>query len=152
MSVPVSTQPQPQSGQSRRKFWFIVGGLIAIVVIAFAVIVGVIASREIHALKQNGPIPERYYLNIMSGDYAQAYTYLESNATINGQPLNQQAFLRLAKAADAQYGTVHGVVFSQETDGPHITATVSRGSRSYDVHLALKQENGVWKISTADGI
>lgn len=152
MSVPASTQPQPQPGQSRRKFWIIVGGLIAIAVIGFAVIVGVIATREIHTLKQTGPIPERYYLNIMSGDYAQAYTYLESNATINGQPLNQQAFLHLAKAADARDGTVHGVVLSQETDGPHITATVSRGSRSYDVHLALKQENGVWKISTADGI
>jgi hypothetical protein len=121
--------------------------------IGLAALVWVAASSALNSLKQNGSIPERYYLNIMSGDYTTASTYLDSNATIDGKPVgNQQAFIRLAKAADAQYGTVHGITFNVGSDATHVTATVSRGSRTYDVHLVLKQENGAWKIVSADGI
>ena len=150
MSVPTYAQAQQQS---RRRFWLIVGGLIAIAVIGLAIVVGIAAYSAVNSLKQNGPIAARYYLNIMGGDYATAYSYLDSNATINGQPVgDQQAFIRLAKAADAQHGTVHGVVLNTENDGTNVTVTLDRGSRSYDVDLVLRQENGTWKIISADGI
>ena len=154
MSVPTYAQPQQrQSRRSRRTFWIIVGTISAVAVIAFGFYVWVTASSTLNSIKQNGSIPERYYLNIMSGDYTTAYTYLDTSATIDGQPVgDQQAFIRLAKAADTQYGTVHGVTFSTESDATHVTATVSRGSRNYDVHLVLQQENGTWKIVSADGI
>src|SRR5437899_2933629 len=151
MSVPVSMKPEQQlPPQSRRRFWFIVGGVSIVVFIVFAVYVGFAAYSAINAVKQNGSIPERYYLNIISGDYTTAATYLDSHATIDGQPVDQQAFIRMAKAADARYGTVHGITLNIESDATHVTATVSRASRSYDVHLVLKQENGTWKIVSAD--
>jgi hypothetical protein len=152
MSIPTYAEPQQQSRRSRRTLYILVGTLAAIVLIGLTAFVWVIASSELNSIKQNGSIPERYYLNIMSGDYTTASTYLDSSATINGQPVNQQGFIRLAKAADTQYGTVRGITFNIESDATHVTATVSRGSRSYDVHLVLKQENGTWKIVSADGI
>jgi hypothetical protein len=153
MSVPTYAQPQQeQSRRSRRRFWIIVGTISAIALIGFTAYIWVIASSAINSIKQNGSIPERYYLNIMSGDYTTASSYLDGNATIDGQPVDQQAFIGLAKAADAQNCTVHGITFNIESDATHVTATVSRGSRSYDVHLVLKQENGTWKIVSADGI
>lgn len=153
MSIPTYAQPEQQSRRSRRKFWFIVGGVSIVVFIIFAVYVGFAAYSAINSIKQTGSIPERYYLNVLGGDYTTAYSYLDSNATINGQPVGDlQSFTRLAKAADARYGTVHGITLSTESDAAHVTVTVSRGSRSYDVHLVLKQENGTWKIISADGI
>ena len=153
MSVPTFTKSQrQQSRRPRRTFWITVGTIIALALIGFAAIVWVRASSKLGSIKQNGSIPERYYLNIMSGDYTTAYTYLDKSATIDGQPVDQQAFTRLAKSADAQYGTVHGITFNTESDAAQVTVTVSRGSRSYDVHLLLKQENGTWKIVSADGI
>ncbi|HEX6477765.1 MAG TPA: hypothetical protein VF043_02890 [Ktedonobacteraceae bacterium] len=152
MSVPTFTQSDQQLRRSRRTLWIVVGTISAIALIGFAAIVWVVASSELNSIKPNGSISERFYLNIMSGDYTTAYSYLDSNATINGQPVDQQVFIRLARAADAQYGTVHGITFSTESDATHVTVTVSRGSRSYDVHLVLKQENGTWKIVSTDGI
>jgi hypothetical protein len=157
MSLPTFQQPQQQqTRRSRPTFWILVGTITALVLIGLAALVWVRASSEFHSelgsLKQNGPIPERYYLNIMSGDYTTAYTYLDQTATIAGQPVDQQAFLRLAQSADAQYGPVRGLTFSTESNATHVTVTVSRRSRSYSVHLLLKQENGTWKIVSADGI
>jgi hypothetical protein len=153
MSMPTYDQPQQQSRRSRRMLYILVGAIAALILIGFGAFVWVTVSSALNSLKQNGSIPERYYLNIMSGDYTRASTYLDSNATIDGQPVgNQQAFIRLAKAADAQNGTVHGVTFNIDSDATNVTVTVSRGSRSYDVHLVLKQENGTWKIVSADGI
>lgn len=153
MSIPIYTEPQQQqSRRSRRALYILVGILAAIVLTGLVVYVVITVSSTLNSLKQNGSIPERYYLNIMSGDYTTASTYLERNATIDGQPVDQQEFLRLAKTADTQFGTVHGITFSTESDAANVTVTVSRGSRSYDVHLVLKQEDGTWKIVSADGI
>lgn len=153
MSIPTYMEPQQQqSRRSRRALYIAIGVVSAIVLIGFTVFTVMAVSSALNSIKQNGSIPERYYLNIMSGDYTTASTYLDSNATINGQPVDQQAFIRLAKATDTQFGTVHGITFSTESDATHVTATVSRGSRTYDVHLVLQQENGTWKIVSADGI
>jgi hypothetical protein len=153
MSVPVSMKPEQQlPRQSRRRFWLIVGGVSIVVFIVIAVYVGFAAYSAFNAVKQNGSIPERYYLNIFGGDYTTAYSYLDRNATIDGQQVDQQSFTRLAKAADAQFGTARSIALSTASDATHVTVTVSRGSRTYDVHLDLKQENGTWKIISADGI
>lgn len=152
MSLPTYAEPQKQSRRSRRMFWIIVGAVSAIALIALGFYIWVVLTSTLNSIKQNGSIPERYYLNMMSGDYSTAYTYLDSSATIDGQQVDQQAFTRLAKAADAQYGTVRGITFSTESDATHVTVSVNRGSRNYDVHLILKQESGTWKIVSADGI
>src|SRR5215469_5181812 len=152
MSAPTFAQPDQLPRRSRRTVWIMVGTLVALALIGITAIVWLRASSELHSIKQNGSISERYYLNIMSGDYTTAYSFLESNATIAGQPVDQQAFIRLAKSADARYGSVHGITFSTESDAAQVTVTVSRGSHNYNVHLVLKQENGTWKIVSADGI
>jgi flagellar basal body-associated protein FliL len=158
MSVPTLTPPQQQqSRRSGRTLWIMVGTLVVLAVIGLAAIVGLRASSEfsseVNSLKQTGSIPTRYYLTIMSGDYTTAYSYLDKSATINGQPVDQQVFTSLAKAADSRYGTVSAISFSTESDAAQVTATVTRGgSHSYIVHLVLQQENGTWKIVSADGI
>ena len=152
MSMPTYAQPQQQSRRSRRILYILVGAASALVLIGFVVYVVMIVSSTLNSIKQTGSIPERYYLNIMSGDYTTAATYLDTNATIDGKLVDQQAFIRLAKAADTQFGAVHGITFNIESNATHVTATVSRGSRTYDVHLVLQQENGTWKIVSADGI
>jgi hypothetical protein len=88
MSVPTFTKSQrQQSRRPRRTFWITVGTIIALALIGFAAIVWVRASSKLGSIKQNGSFPERYYLNIMSGDYTTAYTYLDKSATIDGQPV-----------------------------------------------------------------
>ena len=119
--------------------------------IGLTAFVGVTASSAINPSKQKEAVAARYYLTIESGDYATASSFLDRNATIDGQPVDQQSFIRLAKAADAQYGTVYGMVLSTQSDGTHVA--VDRAILScYDVHLVLKQEHGAWKIISADGI
>jgi hypothetical protein len=156
MSVPTYVQPQQQPRQSRRTLWIIlgvVGGLIVIAGLAFSLLVITGVFTALNVIKQTGPIPARYYLAIIDQDYAQAYSYVDSNATINGQQVDQQAFTNLATAADHQNGRVTGFdLKGDENDPSHMTVTVSRGTQSYDVHLLLKQENGAWKIISADGI
>jgi flagellar basal body-associated protein FliL len=154
MSVSTLTQsPQQQSRRSRRTIWIMIGTLVALALVGFAAIIWVRASSEVNFLKQTGSIPERYYLTIMSGDYTTAYSYLDKRATINGQPVDQQVFTSLAKAADSRYGTVSAITFNTESDVAQVTATVTRGgSHNDEVHLVLQQENGTWKIVSADGI
>lgn len=151
MSVPTYTQPeQEESRRPRRTFWIIVT-LSAIALIGLTAFVGVTASSAINPSKQQEAVAARYYLNIESGDYASASSSLDRNATIDGQPVDQQSFIRLAEAADAQYGTVYGMVLSTQSDGTHIA--VDRAILScYDVHLVLKQEHSTWKIVSANGI
>ena len=152
MSVPTDAQPeQQQSRRSRRTFWISVGTLCAMTLIGLTAFVGVTASAASNPLKQKGAVAARYYLTIESGDYATAYSFLDRDATIDGQPVDEQAFLRLAKSADAKYGTVYRMVPYTQGDGTHVT--VYRAILPcYDVHLVLKQENSTWKITSANGI
>src|SRR5579863_1595160 len=98
MSIPTYAQPQQQSRRSRRALYILGGVASALVLIGLVVYVIILVSSTLNSLKQTGSIPERYYLNIMSGDYTTASTYLNRNATIDGQSVDQQAFIRLAKA------------------------------------------------------
>jgi hypothetical protein len=91
----------------------------------------------------------------MTQDYAKAYTDLDSHATVNGQQVDQQTFISLATASDTQNGKVSSYSLDdslQGNDPSRPTITVHRGARIYQVHLQLQQENGVWKIISADGI
>jgi hypothetical protein len=158
MSAPTYIQPpdaEQQRKRSRRTLWIIlgvVGASIVIGSITFSLLVATGVITALNTLKHTGPTPVRYYLNIVEQDYAQAYTNLDSSATINGQPVDQQAFTTLVNAADAQKGKVTGFIIKDGSDPSHVTLTVYRGGQSYDVHLVLKLENGDWKIISADGI
>ena len=157
MSVPNDVQPRLRP--SRRGLWTtlgLVGGVLVILLLAFGVLVttGVIVglSAFFHTTNQPVPVAAHYYLSILGQDYTQAYTDLDPQATINGQHVTQQSFTALATAADARNGKVTEYSIDQGSDPARLTITVHRGARIYQVHLQLQQENGVWKILSADGI
>lgn len=155
MSLPTYTLPpeQQQSRRPRRFIWIIVGVSIG----AFLILGGItaiVAYREIQDLKQNGTIPERYILSMIGRDYATAYSYLDSQATINGQPVaNQQTFTAMATAADNRDGTAMGAeVENTSPDQTHVTINLHRGKRTYVIHLVLKLEGSSWEIISADSL
>jgi uncharacterized protein YpmB len=162
MSIPTYLPPQQQPGQARRGFWMIFGivaGLIVLVMLVFTALVatGVIVGLNafFNTTTEPTPVAANYYLAILTQDYAKAYTDLDSHATINGQQIDQQTFITLATTADTQNGKVSSYTLDdslQGNDPSHPTITVHRGARIYHVHLQLQQENGVWKIISADGI
>lgn len=157
MSTPNYAQPQTKS--SRQPLWIIlaaVGGFIVVssmflmLLVTTGVFVGL--NTFFHETDQPTPVAAHYYLSIMEQNYTQAYADLDSHATINGQQLDQQAFVQRASAADAQNGRVRGYVIDTPGNDPsQMTLTIQRNS-SYTVHLQLKQEGNVWKIISVDGI
>ena len=161
MSVPNYVQPagySQQPGKPRRRFWMIfgiAGGLIVLVCLAFTLLVvtGVVVGLTTFFTTTSEPTPvaANYYLAIMAHDYGKAYSDLDSHATINGQQVDQQTFVSLAATTDAHNGNVTGYTI-EGNDPSHPTITLHRGARSYQVHLQLQQENGAWKIISADGI
>lgn len=157
MSVPTITQTpnaSQQPRQSRPLLWIILGSTIG--VLLFAALVAGSAFFALHAFFQQTdqpvPVAGNYYLAFMTQDYAKAYADLDSQATINGQHVDEQTFINLATAADAQKGKVFGYSMMGDGSGSSLTVTVQRGGHSYQVHLQLKQEGSGWKIISADGI
>jgi hypothetical protein len=133
----------------------LIASLIVLVMLVFTALVatGVIVGLNafFNTTTEPTPVAANYYLAIMTQNYAKAYTDLDSHARINGEPIDQQTFVTLATTADSQNGNVSG--YSIEGNDPsRPTITVHRGARIYQVHLQLQQENGVWKIISADGI
>jgi hypothetical protein len=157
MSVPTLTQSpnaSQQPRQSRPLLWIVLGSTIG--VLLFAALVGASAFFALHTFFQQTdqpiPVAGNYYLALMTRDYAKAYADLDSQATINGQQVDEQTFSNLAQAADAQRGRVFGYSMMGDGSGSSLTVTVQRGGQSYQVHLQLKQEGSAWKIISADGI
>ncbi|HEY7415396.1 MAG TPA: DUF3828 domain-containing protein [Ktedonobacteraceae bacterium] len=104
---------------------------------------------------QSIPTAMSYYQAIKAKDYNTAYTYLDSNATMqNGQKLTNDAFLQLARAQDSNYGSINTVdMIPGSNDGSQIVVTVERSAgMRYHVHLTLKKEGGSWKILSLDRI
>ena len=128
----------------------VLGGLIFTVLVATDVIVGL--TTFFYTTTEPTPVAGNYYLAIMTHDYAKAYTDLDRHATINGRQVDQQTFITLATTADTHNGRVTQYSIDQGTDPARLTITVHRGARTYQVHLQLQQEHGVWKISSADGV
>jgi hypothetical protein len=104
---------------------------------------------------QSLPVIASYGLDFMRQDYTDAYTHLDSQATINGQQVDQQTFIALATAADTRYGKVSGFSIDsplQGNDPSFVTITVHRSDQNYQIHLQLKLEGNAWKIVSADGV
>jgi hypothetical protein len=102
-----------------------------------------------------------YYKAIQKQDYATAFTYLDiSGASVEGQQITQDAFVLLAQAVDKTKGTVSsfsqsGISLNTSTSSGNtatVTMDVTRNGSSYTVHLELRQENNVWKITSVDNI
>ena len=157
MSVPTLTQ-SPNAFQQPRKsrplLWIILGSTIGVLLLA--ALIGASAFFALHTFFQQTdqpvPVAANYYLALMTQDYAKAYADLDSQATINGQQVDEPTFINMAKAADAQRGRVSGYSMMGDGSGSSFTLSVQRGGRSYQVHLQLKLEGSAWKIISADSI
>ena len=160
MSVPTYAQPpnsSRQPGQSRRVLWIVLGSAIGVLLFVALVAGGVFFALHTFFQQTDQPVPvaANYGLALMRQDYASAYADLDSQATINGQRVDQQSFTTLTSTADTQYGKVSGYSIdsvSQGNDSAQLTITVHRGAHNYQVHLQLKLEGSAWKIIGADGI
>ena len=162
MSVPTITQSpnynySPQPRKSRTLLWIVLGSTIG--VLLFSALVAGSAFFALHTFFQQTdqpvPVVASYGLSFMRQDYANAYTNLDSQATINGQQVDQQSFTALATSADEHYGKVSGYSINpalQGNDPSYMTITVHRGNRNYQIHLQLKLEGNDWKIISADGV
>ena len=133
------------------------GGLIVLVVAAFALTVISRVDTVMNTFFNRTDRPEsvtaHYYEAIQNQYYAAAYADLDNQATLNGQSLGEQAFINLAKAADAQRGALFSYgLLRQAGDGTQLNASLRRGDRSYTVHLQLQPVGNRWKIISLDGL
>jgi hypothetical protein len=87
-----------------------------------------------------------YYQAIEAQSYADAYAFLDPNAT----GLSQAAFIQMALAADKAEGKVES--FSVADFPPQVIMTVTRNIGPYHVHLLFQQEDNTWKIVSLDRI
>ncbi|MFL5628377.1 MAG: hypothetical protein ACJ788_22585 [Ktedonobacteraceae bacterium] len=151
---------QPQQKTSLRWLWItlgIVGGLL-VLGCAACVIAGALGFNFLAQAVGPQITVQQYYQAIKQQDYATAYSYLASNATVNvnGQsvPVTQESsFETAAKALDISLGPVTSADSNtQGSDTSRVTVTVTRNGRSYDVHMVLVKVGNNWKIQSADGI
>ena len=93
-----------------------------------------------------------YYQALKNQSYTEAYTYLDPNAidTTTGQKLTQSLFTQLAQNSDSAGGAISS--FSAAAYPPLVVMTVSRSGGPYHVHLEVKLEGGLWKITSLDRI
>jgi hypothetical protein len=157
----------PAQRSSLRWLWItlaVVGGILVLgcggCIIASIAGVGFFGQTVTTALAPSATA-NSYYNAIKKQDYATAFTYLDtSGASVEGQQITQDAFVLLAQTVDKTKGTVSS--FSQSgfnlntstSNGTTATVTmnVTRNGSTYTVHLQLRQENNVWKITGVDNI
>ena len=137
--------------------WLLIGGLILIPIVVFGVWVASRVDQEMGTLLNRTDQPSfvaiHYYEALRNQNYTAAYTDLDDHAALNGQPLDQPSFVKLAAQADSQQGEVTAYnLLEAQGDTAGFNARLTRGSQSYTVHLQLQQKGRVWKITSLDGI
>jgi hypothetical protein len=138
----------------RTRPWIVLGSSVGVLVFAALVTGAVFIALHTFFQQTDQPVPvaASYYLAFMRQDYPKAYAELDSQATINGQQVDEQTFRHLATTADAQQGKVTGYSLDGSDSASLFTVTVHRGGQNYMVHLQFKLEGSGWKIISADGI
>lgn len=152
--------PQPQQPKkSLRWLWITLGIIGGLVVLSCAgcAIAGVFGVNFLRQNVGSAFVTGEYYQYLKQGDYSKAYTLLDSNATltINGAPVpvNQSAFTTAAQTVDSQLGPITNFAVSTISgDLTHLTVRVTRGGKSYDVHLTFIGTGTNTKIASTDGI
>ena len=88
-----------------------------------------------------------YYQAVEKQNYKLAYTYLDPVET----KLSHTAFVQQALSQDKEGGVLQSYMIA--TFPPMVVMTNMRVNIGpYHVHLQFKQEDGVWKIVSLDGI
>lgn len=141
-------------------------GVVLVVLIMFAAIglsTYVInrVNTTVTTLFNRTDVPEyvaaHYYEALRNRDYATAFGDLDSQVTLDGQRLNESAFIKDATDADTQRGALfsYGLLRQAGDSAPSATqfnASLRRGDQAYTVHLQLKLVGDRWKIIGMDGL
>ena len=141
--------------QSNRSRWILIGGLIVLMIAAFALIVvsrvDIVMNTFFNRTDRPESVTAHYYEAIRNQNYAAAYTDLDDHATLNGQSFDEESFIRLATEADTQRGPLvsYGIL-KQADDVNRFNASLWRGDQSYTVHIQLQQVGDRWKIISLD--
>ena len=151
--------------QNNRKRTLLIIGVVGIVMVL--VVIGLstyIINRVttiVTTLFNRTDVPEyvaaHYYEAMRSQDYATAFGDLDHQATLNGQPLDEQAFIKDAADADTQHGALFSYGLMRQVGDSAQTATqfdasLRRGDQAYTVHIQLRQVGDRWKIISMDGL
>jgi Domain of unknown function (DUF4878) len=158
--APYASPPPPQSGMPQRKKsrrWPWITLVVVFVLIAGGVTALVLAVT-------NSPAKtavQNYYNAVEAQNYATAYSYLDiQTLTFNGQQqtASQGLYTQVAQAIDQANGrvtayTITGVELNSSTSTGNtatITANVTRGGKTQEVHVQLQPEGNDWKIVGID--
>ena len=142
--------PQTQTRHSHAGLWLATGIMAGIAVISLFLAGAVFLG--LNQVKENGPTPARFYMALHDQNYALAYSYLDSGATLNNQPVDQQSFSSQFAQADSRNKAISGFEITDKNDAASANVKVSRGSSTYQVHLQLKQVDGRWLITNIDRV
>jgi hypothetical protein len=152
---------QPQKKTSLRWLWITLGVIGGILVLSCTgcAIAGALGFNFLAQAVGPQIAVQQYYQAVKQQDYATAYSFLTSDATVsvNNQSVpvsGESSFQTTASTLDTTLGTVSSYrANTQGSDTSHVTVTVTRSQGgSYDVHLVLVKVGNNWKIQSADGI
>jgi hypothetical protein len=155
---PVPPYPPEPPRKSHRRLWITLG-IVGIVLVLFVcggcVTASVFGFRYFQQNLGAVLVVAQYYEALKEQKYDLAYSYVDANATIQGQHVSLATFTRMAQTADATRGKVTGDTPGTFTE-PGSTATVmmqvTRNKQTYPVRLQLKREGNNWRIINADRI
>lgn len=147
--------PVPGASQQPRKsyrwVWITLGILVLVCITGGALLIWGIGSA-INTYGGATIASDQYYNAIRGQDFARAYTFLGSDVKAE---LSQEAFTQQAQQQDLTYGRVIEFSYANVPIGnpANATLTVTRvNGTSYTIHLEMRQEGGVWKITAFDRI
>jgi hypothetical protein len=147
--------PVPGASQKPRKsyrwVWITLGILGLVCVLGGTLLIWGIGSA-INTFGGATIASDQYYTAIREQDYARAYSFLGSNVKAG---ISQEAFTQQAQQQDAAYGRVREFSYANVPVGDlaSATLTVTRANgTTYTVHLEMRQEEGMWKITAFDRI
>ncbi len=143
--------------QSKHQRWILIGGLIVLAVAAFGSFIAgridTVMTTFLDRTDDPVSVAAHYYEAIRNQNYATAYADLDGQATLNGQTLDEQSFVKLAQGADLRQGTLVTYGFLRQSgEGVQFSASLRRSDQAYTVHIQLQQVGDRWKITSLDGL
>ena len=143
------------NGKSATRLRVIIGVVGVILVVGFIVGIGMKINTTLSVVigrtDKSSSVALHFAEALRNQNYALAFGDLDSGATINGQVMDQSAFVKLATDADSERGVVlyYGLL-ADESDPTHFNVKLQRGSQSYLIHVWLQPSGTVWKIGSID--
>lgn len=151
--------------QNNWKRALVVGGFIVMLIVVAAVGLSTYfinrVSTTVTTLFARTDVAEfvavHFYEAIRNRNYAAAFGDLDHHAALNGQPLDEQAFIKDVTDVEMQRGALfsYGLVRQSDVTAPAITefaASLRRSDQPYIVHIQLRQVGDRWKIISIDGL